>query len=275
MRRGRWGRLRRPPRPAPCMAAPGRASLSPVRRRAWHPRTGRGVKLAVGHLEGPFLCRASQKRPRPGGGVRTSTSRLRTGSGAIGHQPERVWVPPRDRAAHTSTSSDASHGSSRAHPPSRAVPQRLRPLLSSLVRSSNKVWQDGGARKPPTRYRPRAFNSTPHRPRPRRSLPSVPSVLKSPRHSVGSGRPAEQGGPDWHPRGHQPVGAGQALASHLLGPRSSGGWRWWPGLGRRPEAQGPCQDRLPSSAPSLSLELRAGREHPGESKRPVLNSRAA
>lgn len=156
MRRGRWGRLRRPPRPAPRMAAPGRASLSPVRRRAWHPRTGRGVKLAVGHLEGPFLCRASQKRPRPGGGMRTSTSRLRTGSGAIGHQPERVWVPPRDRAAHTSTSSDASHGSSRAHPPSRAVPQRLRPLLSSLVRSSNKVWQDGGARKPPTRYRPRA-----------------------------------------------------------------------------------------------------------------------
>ena len=156
MQRRCCGRLRRPPRPAPRTAAPGRASLSPARRRAWHPRTGRGVKLAVGHLEGAFLCGASQQRPQPGGGVQTSTSRLRTGSGAIGRQPERVWVPPRDRAAHRSTSSDTSHGSGCAHPPGRAVPQRLRPLLSSLVRSSNKVWQDGGARKTPTRYRPRA-----------------------------------------------------------------------------------------------------------------------
>lgn len=153
----------------------------------------------------------------------TSTSHLRIGPEAVGRQPKSVGAPARQGRG-TSTGSDASHGASRARPPGWAIPQHLSPLPSSLVRSGNKARQDGGAQKTPTRHRPGAVQTA-------RPPAPDPEEASSPFHpSSGVHAQREQCGPGWlHPRvpahGHQP-----ALASHLLGPRSSGGWRWWPGM---------------------------------------------
>lgn len=74
-------------------AAPGLTSVSPVRRQAWHPSTGRAVKRTVGHLEGVLLCGASPQLPRPGGVCRHLPAVSGWAQGPLDASPRECGCP--------------------------------------------------------------------------------------------------------------------------------------------------------------------------------------